>query len=108
MRDGIDDEQVVESGRGEHPRLPDRRHRQPVRARQVQAGANGLSMATVWEAGVLAAAGFDDLFVVNTVAHPDKIRLLAELARDHRIMVAVDDPGAAAAQSAAAVRAGSA
>ena len=83
-------------------------HKSPELARrQVQAGANGLSMATVWEAAVLAAAGFDDLFVVNTVAHPDKIRLLAELARDHRIMVAVDDPGAAAAQSAAAVRAGS-
>src|SRR5580704_7773980 len=83
-------------------------HKSPELARrQVQAGANGLSMATVWEAAVLAAAGFDDLFVVNTVAHPDKIRLLAELARDHRIMVAVDDAGAAAAQSAAAVRAGS-
>src|SRR6266581_6384590 len=67
-------------------------HKSPDLARrQVQAGAGGLSMATVWEAAVLAAAGFDDLFVVNTVAHPDKIRLLAELARDHRILVAVDE-----------------
>jgi D-serine deaminase-like pyridoxal phosphate-dependent protein len=83
-------------------------HKSPDLARrQVEAGASGLSMATVWEAAVLAAAGFDDLFVVNTVAHPDKIRLLAELARDHRILVAVDDAAAAAAQSAAAVRAGS-
>src|SRR5579864_8818845 len=83
-------------------------HKSPDLARrQVQAGAGGLSMATVWEAAVLAAAGFDDLFVVNTVAHPDKMRLLAELARDRRILVAVDEAANAAAHSDAAVRAGS-
>jgi D-serine deaminase-like pyridoxal phosphate-dependent protein len=83
-------------------------HKSPDLARrQVEAGAGGLSMATVWEAAVLAGAGFDDLFVVNTVAHPDKIRLLAELARDHRILVAVDEAANAAEHSAAAVRAGS-
>ena len=83
-------------------------HKSPDLARrQVQAGAGGLSMATVWEAAVLAGDGFDDLFVVNTVSHPDKIRLLAELARDRRILVAVDDAANAAAHSAAAVRAGS-
>ena len=64
-------------------------------------------MATVWEAAVLAAAGMDDLFVVNTVAHPAKLRMLAELARDHRILVAVDEAANAAAHSAAAVAAGS-
>jgi D-serine deaminase-like pyridoxal phosphate-dependent protein len=83
-------------------------HKSPDLARrQVQAGAGGLSMATVWEAAVLAAAGMDDLFVVNTVSHPDKIRLLAELARDRRILVAVDEAANAAAHSAAAIRAGS-
>jgi D-serine deaminase-like pyridoxal phosphate-dependent protein len=83
-------------------------HKSPDLAwRQVQAGAGGLSMATVWEAAVLADAGFDDLFVVNTVSHPDKIRVLAELAADHRILVAVDEAPNAAALSAAAVRAGS-
>lgn len=83
-------------------------HKSPDLARrQVQAGAGGLSMATVWEAAVLATAGLDDLFVVNTVSHPDKIRLLAELARDRRILVAVDEAANAAAHSAAAVRAGS-
>jgi D-serine deaminase-like pyridoxal phosphate-dependent protein len=83
-------------------------HKSPDLARrQVQAGAGGLSMATVWEAAVLASDGFDDLFVVNTVAHPDKIRLLAELARDRRILVAVDEADNAAAYSAAAVSAGS-
>jgi D-serine deaminase-like pyridoxal phosphate-dependent protein len=83
-------------------------HKSPDLARrQVQAGAGGLSMAPVWEAAVLAAAGMDDLFVVNTVAHPAKLRLLAELARDHRILVAVDEADNAAAHSAAAVAAGS-
>jgi D-serine deaminase-like pyridoxal phosphate-dependent protein len=53
------------------------------------------------------AAGLDDLFVVNTVSHPAKIRLLAELARDHRVMVAVDEEANAGALSAAAVQAGS-
>ena len=83
-------------------------HKNPDLARrQLQAGAVGLSMATVWEAAILAAAGMDDLFVVNTVAHPAKLGLLAELARDHRILVAVDEAPNAAALSAAAVRAGS-
>ncbi|HUL26873.1 MAG TPA: alanine racemase [Streptosporangiaceae bacterium] len=84
-------------------------HKSPDLARrQLQAGAGGLSMATVWEAAVLAGAGMDDLFVVNTVAHPAKIAMLAGLARDHRILVAVDEAPNAAAHSAAAVRAGSA
>src|SRR5712691_6966044 len=83
-------------------------HKSPDLARrQLQAGAGGLSMATVWEAAVLVAAGMDDLFVVNTVAHPAKLRVLAELARDRRILVAVDEAGNAAALSAAAVTAGS-
>ncbi|MCW2909759.1 MAG: hypothetical protein JWL68_4548 [Actinomycetia bacterium] len=83
-------------------------HKNPdIARRQVAAGAGGLSMATVWEAVVLAAAGFDDLFVVNTVAHPAKLRALAGLARDHRVLVAVDEAGNAADLSAAAVAAGS-
>jgi len=83
-------------------------HKSPDLARrQLKAGAGGLSMATVWEAAVLAAAGMDDLFVVNTVAHPAKLRTLAELARDHRVLVAVDEAANAAAHSAAAVAAGS-
>jgi D-serine deaminase-like pyridoxal phosphate-dependent protein len=83
-------------------------HKSPDLARrQLQAGASGLSMATVWEAAVLAAAGMDDLFVVNTVAHPVKVRVLAELARDHRILVATDEAPNASALSAAAVEAGS-
>jgi D-serine deaminase-like pyridoxal phosphate-dependent protein len=83
-------------------------HKSPDLARrQLAAGARGLSMATVWEAAILAAAGMDDLFVVNTVAHPAKLRALAGLARDHRILVAVDEVPNAEALSAAAAAAGS-
>jgi D-serine deaminase-like pyridoxal phosphate-dependent protein len=82
-------------------------HKSPeIARRQVAAGAGGLSMATVWEAAVLAGAGLDDLFVVNTVSHPDKIALLAALARDHTIHVAVDEAPNASVLSAAAVKAG--
>jgi D-serine deaminase-like pyridoxal phosphate-dependent protein len=83
-------------------------HKSPDLARlQAQAGAQGFSTATVWEAIVLAAAGFDDLFVVNTVAGPAKIAALAELARERRVLLAVDDLTNAAELSRAAVRAGS-
>ena len=83
-------------------------HKTPdIAWRQVQAGARGLSAATVWEAAVLADAGLDDLFVVNTVSHPAKIAVLARLAADHRILVAVDEAPNATAHSAAATAAGS-
>ncbi len=83
-------------------------HKSPDLAwRQVQAGAGGLSMATVWEAAVLADCGLDDLFVVNTVSHPAKMRVLARLARDHRILVAVDEGPNAVDLSAEALAAGS-
>ncbi len=74
---------------------------------QVDAGAMGLSTATVWEATALAWGGLDDLFVVNTVSHPEKLRVLAELARGHRVLVAVDDVSNATDLAAAAKAAGS-
>jgi D-serine deaminase-like pyridoxal phosphate-dependent protein len=83
-------------------------HKNPELARrQMAAGALGLCTATVWEAMVMFEAGIDDLFVVNTIAGPDKIKALAELARDARIRVAVDDATNAEALSRAAVAAGS-
>jgi D-serine deaminase-like pyridoxal phosphate-dependent protein len=74
---------------------------------QVGAGAGGLSTATLWEAIALAWAGFDDLFIVNTITQPGKIGLLAALARGRRILVAVDDARNARALSDAAVKAAS-
>jgi 3-hydroxy-D-aspartate aldolase len=74
---------------------------------QVDAGAIGLSTATLWEAIALAWEGFDDLFIVNTITQPKKIGLLAALALGRRILVAIDDAGNAAALSDAAIAAGS-
>jgi D-serine deaminase-like pyridoxal phosphate-dependent protein len=80
-------------------------HKSPELARmQVEAGAIGVSTATVWEAIVMAQAGLDGIFVVNTVAGPDKVTALAELAGERDVMVAVDD-AANAAEFAAAARA---
>jgi len=84
-------------------------HKSPDLARmQVAAGAAGLSVATVWEAAVLAQAGLDDLFIVNTVVGSAKIGVVARLAREYIVSVAVDDAGNAAELSRAAVAAGSA
>jgi len=83
-------------------------HKSPELARmQVEAGAIGISTATVWEAIVMVRSGLDGVFVVNTVAGADKLAALAELARDADVMVAVDDPENAAAIAAAARAAGS-
>lgn len=64
-------------------------HTSPALARrQVQAGAIGLSVATVWEAMAMAEAVLDHLFIVNQVAGPAKVRAVAGLARESDIMVA--------------------
>jgi D-serine deaminase-like pyridoxal phosphate-dependent protein len=83
-------------------------HKSPELSRlQVEAGAIGLSVATVWEAVVLADAGLDHLFLVNTVAGAEKIRTVAELARGVDLMVAVDDAVNAKNLAAAVHMAGS-
>jgi D-serine deaminase-like pyridoxal phosphate-dependent protein len=83
-------------------------HKSPQLAqRQVDVGAIGLSCATVWEAVILAAAGLDDLFLVNTLTTPAKLDVVATLGRERRMLVAVDDIEAARLLDAAAARAGS-
>jgi D-serine deaminase-like pyridoxal phosphate-dependent protein len=83
-------------------------HKSPELARmQVEAGAIGVSAATVWEAIVMVRSGVDGVFVVNTVAGRDKLAALAELAREATVMVAVDDESNAADVAAAATNAGS-
>jgi D-serine deaminase-like pyridoxal phosphate-dependent protein len=57
----------------------------------IEAGAIGVACATAWEAAVMAEAGVEDVLVANQVVQPDKVRALADTARDHRITVAVDD-----------------
>lgn len=83
-------------------------HKSPHLAhRQVAAGAIGLSVATVWEAAAMAAAGLDDLFIVNTVTHPAKNEVVAALARDRTVLIAVDSPEHVEHLDDAARRAGS-
>ena len=82
-------------------------HKSPELARmQVEAGAIGVSVATVWEALVMASAGIDGIFVVNTVVGREKLAALASIAGSTQLMVAVDDPDNAAVLAAAARNAG--
>src|SRR6516162_1198936 len=73
---------------------------------QIEAGAIGLTAATVWEAAAMAAAGMDDLLIANEVVGEEKIRHLAEITRTTRVMVAVDHVRNAADLSTAAVAVG--
>ena len=83
-------------------------HKSPDLARmQVEAGAIGVSTATVWEAMVMVEAGLGGVFVVNTVAGRHKLAALAALARQADVMVAVDDAQNGAAIAEAARAAGS-
>lgn len=78
-------------------------HKSPALARlQVDCGAAGLSVATVWEALTMVSSGLDDIFIVNTVAGSTQMRVVARLAREHRILVAVDDLEAAEALNSVA------
>jgi D-serine deaminase-like pyridoxal phosphate-dependent protein len=83
-------------------------HKSPELARmQIDAGAIGISTATVWEAVVMVRSGLDSIFIVNTVAGREKLAAIAEIAGDAEVMVAVDDADNAAAIGAAARAAGS-
>jgi D-serine deaminase-like pyridoxal phosphate-dependent protein len=73
---------------------------------QIEAGAIGLTAATVWEAAAMAAAGMNDLLIANEVVGPEKVHQLAEIARRTRVMAAVDHVSHAEALSTAAAAAG--
>jgi D-serine deaminase-like pyridoxal phosphate-dependent protein len=83
-------------------------HKSPHIARmQIEAGAIGVGTATIWEAIVMARAGIKDVFVINEVVGPEKIRTAALLAREVPLKVAVDNVANAEALSQAARQAGS-
>ncbi len=84
-------------------------HKSPELAQmQMEAGeALGLTTATVWEAVVMVRGGIDDILIANEVVGEEKVKALAELARDARINVAIDDAHNAEELSAAALKAGS-
>lgn len=83
-------------------------HKSPHIARmQIEAGAIGIGTATIWEAIVIARAGISDVFVINQVVGPEKIKAAAHLAREIPLKVAVDDSVNVEALSKAAQAAGS-
>ena len=73
---------------------------------QVEAGAIGVTVATIWEAAAMAAAGVASILVTNEVVGADKVRAAAALAGLTDLVIAVDDPGNIADLSAATTAAG--
>jgi D-serine deaminase-like pyridoxal phosphate-dependent protein len=71
----------------------------------VEAGAVGGGGAT--PGGGMARGGIADVLIANQVVQRDKVAVVAELARDHRITVTVDDVRNVQQLSAAAAEAGS-
>lgn len=61
-----------------------------IARRQLEAGAVGLTVAKVDEAVVMVDGGFDDIFIANSVATPEKVKRLIGLHRRARISVGVD------------------
>jgi D-serine deaminase-like pyridoxal phosphate-dependent protein len=67
-------------------------HKSPVLARmQLDAGAIGITTATVWEASALMDAGLSDILIANQVIGPVKAAELARIAALGRVIAAVDD-----------------
>src|SRR5437879_8801669 len=71
-------------------------HKTPDIARiQRDAGVVGFCCATVSEAEVFAAQGFDDILIANQVCDPTKVDRLIDLSRKITLTVAVDSRGSA-------------
>jgi D-serine deaminase-like pyridoxal phosphate-dependent protein len=72
-----------------------------IARRQIRAGASGLTVATVAEAEVFGAAGFDDLFIGYPLwVDPVKGRRLRSLLENVRLTIGVDSPVGARALAA--------
>lgn len=73
---------------------------------QLAAGAIGVTVASVWEAAAMAAAGVPDILIANQVVPPEKVEAVAALAGQVNLTVAVDDERNIDALSAALTRRG--
>jgi D-serine deaminase-like pyridoxal phosphate-dependent protein len=83
-------------------------HKSPVLGQmQLDAGAIGLTTATVWEASALMDAGHTDVLIANQAVGRVKAAELARLAGLGRVIVAIESAANAAEIAAAAVAAGS-
>jgi D-serine deaminase-like pyridoxal phosphate-dependent protein len=82
-------------------------HKSPVIGlKQMELGAVGLCCQKVSEAEILVEGGIPDVFVSNEVVGRRKLDRLTALARQARVMVAVDHDAALEALEVAATRAG--
>ena len=68
-------------------------HKTPMIAHmQLKAGAEGITVAKLGEAEVMANAGIDNIYIANQVVQKTKIERLVNLNRYNNISVAVDNP----------------
>jgi D-serine deaminase-like pyridoxal phosphate-dependent protein len=74
---------------------------------QVEAGAIGVTVATIWEAAAMAAAGVASILVTNEVIGAAKISAAAALAGHADLVIVVDDARNIADLSAAMTAGGS-
>src|SRR5579862_7078999 len=66
-------------------------HKSPILGRmQVEAGAIGLTTATLWEASAMVAAGLDGLLVANQAVGPRKAAEVARIAGLADVTIAVE------------------
>jgi len=66
-------------------------HKCPIIAKkQMEYGAIGITCAKLSEAEVLVDSGISSILIANQVVDPAKINLLAQLARNNQLIVAVD------------------
>lgn len=73
---------------------------------QRKAGAQGITVAKLGEAEVMASAGFDDIFVANQIVGSTKLERLLRLLDRARVIVGVDSLEVALPLSDACTRAG--
>jgi D-serine deaminase-like pyridoxal phosphate-dependent protein len=83
-------------------------HKSPELGRlQMDAGAIGLTTATVWEAAAMVDAGLDDVLIANQTVGPVRSAELARIAALGRVLAAVESEANVGELSEAAQRAGS-
>jgi D-serine deaminase-like pyridoxal phosphate-dependent protein len=83
-------------------------HKSPILGRmQLDAGAIGLTTATVWEASAMVDAGLSDILIANQVVGSTRAAELARIAGLGRVITAVESSANAEELSAAATSAGS-
>jgi D-serine deaminase-like pyridoxal phosphate-dependent protein len=61
-----------------------------IARRQRQAGALGVTTATVWETLAMARAGVGEVLLSSQTVVPEKLAVIAEAARTGRVLVAID------------------